>query len=87
MDCPTEELPDVTLLVAAYNERSVIAERIDNALALDYPRDKLEIVIASDGSDDGTNNIVDSYSDDGVLLMPFSPRRGKSQTACRHRHA
>jgi cellulose synthase/poly-beta-1,6-N-acetylglucosamine synthase-like glycosyltransferase len=77
-DCDDEQLPRVSLLIAAYNERSVIGERIENALALDYPRDKLEIVIASDGSSDGTNEIVQCYADQGVVLLPFSPRRGKS---------
>lgn len=77
-DCPEDELPEVTLLVAAYNESGVIRERIENALALDYPKDKLDIVIASDGSDDGTNEIVESFADRGVVLQPFMPRRGKS---------
>ncbi len=69
-----EELPRVSLLIAAYNECSVIGERIENALALDYPSDKLQIVIASDGSDDGTNEIVATYADHGVVLLPFFPR-------------
>lgn len=73
-----ERLPVVTLLVAAYNEAEVIGERIENALALDYPREKLDIVVASDGSDDGTNEIVERYADRGVRLLAFTPRRGKS---------
>ncbi|MGD0782396.1 MAG: hypothetical protein ABSA30_06005 [Candidatus Aminicenantales bacterium] len=46
--------PSVSLLVAAYNEAAVIADKIRNGLALDYPAGKLEIVIASDGSKDAT---------------------------------
>ncbi len=73
-----QQLPRVSLLIAAYNESSVIAERIENALAMDYPRDKLEIVVASDGSDDGTNEIAERYADQGVVLLAFPERRGKS---------
>mgnify|MGYP003947172407 CR=1 FL=1 len=63
---PDSELPLVSLLIAAYNEESVIGERLRNALALDYPADKLEIVIASDGSSDRTNAIVEAASDPRV---------------------
>ena len=73
-----EQTPSLSLLIAAYNEHSVIAERIENALNMDYPRDKLEIVVASDGSTDGTNEIVRCYADRGVVLLPFPQRRGKS---------
>ena len=50
--------PSVVLIVAAHNEDAVIGRRIENLLALDYPADKLEIVVASDGSSDRTNEIV-----------------------------
>lgn len=53
--------PTVSLLVAAYNEAAVIADKIRNSLALDYPMDKLEIVVASDGSRDGTAEIVRGF--------------------------
>ena len=48
------DLPSVSLLIAAYNEEAVIEERVRNALAMDYPPAKLEIVVGSDGSTDGT---------------------------------
>jgi len=51
---PDEELPSVSLLIPAYDEEEVIAAKIANALALDYPREKLQIVVASDGSSDAT---------------------------------
>ncbi|MGA6987875.1 MAG: glycosyltransferase, partial [Terriglobales bacterium] len=54
--------PSVSLLVAAYNEAAVIAEKVRNSLALDYPAAKLEVVIASDGSEDATAEIVRSFS-------------------------
>jgi cellulose synthase/poly-beta-1,6-N-acetylglucosamine synthase-like glycosyltransferase len=71
------DLPRISLLIAAYNEERVIEGRIRNALALKYPPDKLEIVIASDGSTDATSEIVRRYSDRGVRLLEYS-RRGKA---------
>jgi cellulose synthase/poly-beta-1,6-N-acetylglucosamine synthase-like glycosyltransferase len=73
-----DQLPTVSLLIAAYDEESVIAERIQNALALDYPVDKIEIVIASDGSSDRTNDIVRSFSDRRVRLLAYPERQGKA---------
>jgi cellulose synthase/poly-beta-1,6-N-acetylglucosamine synthase-like glycosyltransferase len=74
--------PSVSLLVAAYNEADVIAEKLQNSLALDYPADRLEIVVASDGSTDGTVDIVRSVmdgSDGRIRLLPFERNRGKVQ--------
>jgi cellulose synthase/poly-beta-1,6-N-acetylglucosamine synthase-like glycosyltransferase len=73
-----EALPTVSLLIAAYNEEAVVRERIENALGLDYPADKLEIVIASDGSSDRTNAIVESFDDPRVRLLAYPKRRGKA---------
>src|SRR5690606_11676330 len=67
----------VSLIIAAYNEAQNIAAKIDNSLALDYPREKLEIVIASDGSTDGTDEIVRRYASQGIRLLSL-PRRGKA---------
>ncbi len=69
--------PHVSLVIAAYNEAQVIAEKLDNILALDYPRDRLEILIASDGSNDGTDAIVQPYTERGVRLLSL-PRQGKA---------
>lgn len=68
--------PAVTLIIAAYNEEAVIAERLDNALAMDYPPDRLQIIVASDGSSDDTNAIVRRYATRGVCLLAL-PRQGK----------
>jgi len=75
---PDSDLPSVSLLIAAYNEEQVIAQRIENALALDYPADRLEIVIASDGSSDNTARIVRGFSDQRVRLLESLLRRGKA---------
>ena len=68
--------PAVSLVICAYNEAESIAEKLDNALALDYPRDRVQVLVGSDGSTDGTNEIVAAYSDRGVTLLPL-PRLGK----------
>lgn len=72
------ELPAVTLLISAYNERPVIAAKIENSLALDYPKERLEIVIVSDCSDDGTDAEVLRFASSGVHLVRQSERKGKS---------
>jgi len=72
------ELPHVSVLIAAYNEEAVIADRIENALLLDYPASKLEIVIASDGSTDATNAIVKRYDDPRLRLLEYDVRQGKA---------
>lgn len=73
-----DQLPSLSLLIAAYNEEAEIRKRIESALEMDYPADKLEIVIASDGSSDGTCDIVRSYESYGVKLFAYPARRGKS---------
>jgi cellulose synthase/poly-beta-1,6-N-acetylglucosamine synthase-like glycosyltransferase len=69
--------PEVTLLIPAYNEEPVIARKIENSLALDYPSERLEIVVVTDGSDDGTVDIVASYAGQGVRLYHQPQRQGK----------
>lgn len=73
-----EQLPTLSLVIAAHNEAEMIEDRLSNALAMDYPGDKLEIIVASDGSTDGTNKIVRRCANSRVRLLDFSQRRGKS---------
>jgi cellulose synthase/poly-beta-1,6-N-acetylglucosamine synthase-like glycosyltransferase len=73
-----DNLPRVTILIAAYNEESVIGQRVENVLALDYPADKLELVIASDGSSDKSAEIVSRYHDARIRLLDYPRRRGKA---------
>lgn len=73
-----KDLPLVSIIVAAFNEEKVIEEKILNCLLLSYPKDKIEFIIASDGSTDGTNSIVESYGNRGVKLLAFPERSGKS---------
>ena len=71
-------LPEVSLLISCYNEADVVDEKIQNSLAIDYPKDKITIVIISDGSDDGTDEIAHSYSSQGVKLIRQEGRLGKT---------
>jgi cellulose synthase/poly-beta-1,6-N-acetylglucosamine synthase-like glycosyltransferase len=68
--------PRLCLFVAANDEESVIEAKVKNALELDYPADRLDIVVASDGSVDGTNEIVRRFAP-RVRLLEFQPRQGK----------
>jgi cellulose synthase/poly-beta-1,6-N-acetylglucosamine synthase-like glycosyltransferase len=79
-DASPVEWPAVTMLVAAHNEAGVIREKIANCLAVDYPADRFRVVIASDGSVDGTNEIVAACSDPRIQLIAYSQRRGKIAT-------
>ncbi|RMF98061.1 MAG: glycosyltransferase family 2 protein, partial [Candidatus Schekmanbacteria bacterium] len=72
------DLPAVTLFIPAYNEEKVIAEKISNSLALDYPKDKLEIVVASDASTDSTEEEVKKFKDDRVKFFKSVKRGGKN---------
>jgi len=69
--------PTVSLIIPAYNEHEIIRDKIKNSLSLDYPADKLAIVVASDGSTDGTNDILREYDGQGITAHYFSPRSGK----------
>src|SRR3990172_886218 len=68
--------PSVSLIIAAYNEEESIGQRLENALALDYPREGLEIIVASDGSTDRTEAIVERSGHSCVRLLRL-PRGGK----------
>ena len=70
--------PSVSLIVSCYNEAGVIREKLDNVCALDYPSGKLEIIVVSDGSDDGTDDIVKEYARQGVRLIRQEGRLGKT---------
>jgi len=75
-----EDFPSVALIISAHNESRIIRDKIQNSLSLDYPQDKLRIIIASDGSNDGMNEIVREYTGGHVVLKAFKTRSGKSAT-------
>ncbi|MFY9265182.1 MAG: glycosyltransferase family 2 protein [Solirubrobacterales bacterium] len=67
---PDSELPSVTLIVAAYAEAAVISAKVANALALDYPRERLQLIVACDGSPDDTAALARAAGADLVLELP-----------------
>lgn len=71
-----EALPDITVLVCAYNEEDVVEMKMSNIRSFDYPKDKLHTVWCTDGSDDGTNALLGRYPEARVLYEP--ERRGKT---------
>ena len=70
--------PTVTIIITAYNEERSLAAKLENTLALDYPRELLEIVVASDCSNDRTDQIVREFSARGVRLCRQPERLGKT---------
>jgi len=73
----SDSKPSVTLLIAAHNEAQVIGQKIENTLALSYPRDKLQVIVVSDGSEDGTAEITRTFSSGGIQIHAFPRRQGK----------
>lgn len=69
--------PPVSFIITAYNEEKLIAQKIENTLAQDYPRERLEIIVASDCSSDRTDEIVVTYEPRGVKLVRAPERKGK----------
>lgn len=80
VDPADEDLPQVTVLIAAHNAEHHIGERIANILACDYPQDRLNIVVASDGSTDATVQVVKRFDQAHIEAIAFPQRRGKSMT-------
>ena len=74
----SSELPSVSLVIAAYNEASWIERKLENTYELDYPRNRLQIIVAADGSDDGTDQLVRRASDPRVELLYDPTRLGKA---------
>ena len=72
--------PLITVIVAAHNEECVIESKIKNLLSSDYPRERVEVLIGSDGSSDNTEGIVRKFAGDGVGLISFPQHQGKSAT-------
>lgn len=72
--------PTVSLVLSVCNEGDVITEKISNLLSLEYPKEKIEIIIGSDGSKDRTNAIIKSFNDPRIRLIESNIRRGKMAT-------
>ena len=71
-----EQLPTMTLMICAYNEQDIVAEKMENTRALDYPKDKFRVMWVTDGSTDDTNERLKAYDDVDIVFNP--ERRGKT---------
>lgn len=69
--------PGVTIVISAYNEEKRIRAKIENTLALEYPKDRMQVIIVSDGSTDSTNQILREYEEKGIELIELWERKGK----------
>lgn len=69
--------PHVTLIITAHNEEKRIRKKIENTLAIEYPRDRLEVLVASDASTDRTDDMVRDYAEKGIRLVRAPERKGK----------
>jgi cellulose synthase/poly-beta-1,6-N-acetylglucosamine synthase-like glycosyltransferase len=80
LDYYRESRPEVTFIISAHNEEDVISEKLDNSLAVEYPREKLEIIVISDASDDNTDDIVRNKIklDHRIRLIRQKQRKGKT---------
>jgi cellulose synthase/poly-beta-1,6-N-acetylglucosamine synthase-like glycosyltransferase len=74
------EYPRVSIIIPVFNEEDVIQRKIESCLGINYPKEKIEILIGSDGSTDRTNRIVESYINKGIRLFFNKERRGKPYT-------
>ncbi len=72
-----EEYPFVSIIIAAFKEESVILERLNNAIQMDYPADRYEVLIGCDGNEDTTGDLVESFNDSRIKLCQYPQRRGK----------
>lgn len=71
--------PSVSIIIAAYNEEEVIAKKIENSFSINYPIEKLEVIVVSDGSSDGTNEIVQKFRDkEGFKGIILKENKGKT---------
>lgn len=71
-------LPQIAIVTAARNEEQTIEDYIQNKLSLDYPKEKYNIIIVSDESDDNTDDIIMQYENEGIQYLCQSPRKGKT---------
>lgn len=73
-----EDWPFISVLIPAFNEENVIRQKIENCFTLDYPANKIEFVVASDGSTDKTNDMVSAYTENEIRFLQFDKREGKT---------
>jgi cellulose synthase/poly-beta-1,6-N-acetylglucosamine synthase-like glycosyltransferase len=71
-------LPDVSIIVPAYNEEKVLPPKIENLRDLDFPQERLQVIFVSDGSEDGTNQILQNIKEENYQCILLNERKGKA---------
>jgi cellulose synthase/poly-beta-1,6-N-acetylglucosamine synthase-like glycosyltransferase len=71
------EMPSLSLIITVHNEAARISHKLENTLAIDYPADRFDVIVASDFSTDETEAIVESYASQGIRLVRADARKGK----------
>lgn len=74
----SDTLPSVSMIIPAFNEASIISRKLKNCAELDYPPDRIDVIVGSDGSTDATNELVASFTGARVRLHALPTRRGKA---------
>lgn len=75
---PSKKIPKVSIILPAYNEERIIAHAIESLLKIDYPREKLEIIVVNDGSTDRTKDIAEEYARQGLIKLINQKNAGKA---------
>ena len=78
----SDEIPQVAVLISAYNEETVIEAKVRNCMEIDYPTDRIEFLIGLDAPTDSTANLLSRLTSDRLQVFHFSPRRGKLAVLC-----
>ena len=74
-----QDLPTISLVVTAFNEESVLRGKLENSFALDYPQDRLQVIVVSDGSTDGTDDVARDFAGrPGYLFLRQEQNAGKT---------
>ena len=76
-----DQLPDVTLMICAYNEEDIIREKMENIRQIDYPANKFCVMWVTDGSNDGSNDLLKQYPE---VTLVYSPERKGKAMAMQH---
>ena len=69
--------PFVSIVIAVFNEEKYIKQKMENSMDLEYPKERFELIVVSDGSNDGTNDILKGFQTSGVKVLSYPERRGK----------
>ena len=77
-DAETQTQPSLSIIIPVHNEEAIIEQKIGNTLSLNYPKERLDVILVSDGSTDRTEELIRNIRSDRITLLPLPSRRGKA---------